>query len=310
MAKKPSGRRRADVQVSILEQFELRSRRDVSEKQSAKARRALLKAAKHEQTVARMLSEDTVKSIDTPSTGSNLVPRASKPKVFKRKLVSYSTMAIAAGIVTSFSLPSYAFSPDIAAQAEITTAMAGGVVEGVSTQVFTVGAVVNAKFVATQVRYRTGSVNAIIWAKQITDYRNWSGPTAEDWIANPKYGTMTPDLILKVSAAYVGTPYVFGGDNPRGFDCSGYVKYVFSQFGAAMPHSVTGQDYMVALGYAVRVKNEDARPGDVVIFNNLSHDGIYAGNGQFYHAPRPGDRVKLADIFNPNYHLIRFLPQR
>jgi cell wall-associated NlpC family hydrolase len=76
-----------------------------------------------------------------------------------------------------------------------------------------------------------------------------------------------------------------------------------------MPHSVTGQDYMVTLGYAVRVKPEDARPGDVVIFNNLSHDGIYAGNGQFYHAPRPGDRVKLADIFNPNYHLIRFLPQ-
>jgi cell wall-associated NlpC family hydrolase len=46
-------------------------------------------------------------------------------------------------------------------------------------------------------------------------------------------------------------------------------------------------------------------PGDLVIFNDLSHNGIYAGNGNFYHAPRRGDAVKLAPIYTPNVHFVR-----
>ena len=307
MAKKPSGRRRADVQVSILDQFELRSRRDVSERQSAKARRAALKAAKREQLVELMLAEELAPTIDTPSSGNNLVRQVKKPSAFKRKLASYATMAVAAGIVTSFGLPSYAFSPDIAAQAALTTATAGDFTDGQPTQNFTVGALVKATYVQTQATYKTGSASAIIYRKTIAEYIKWSGPTADDWIANPKYPKLDPDLIMKVAAQYVGTPYVFGGENPRGFDCSGFVKYVFSQFGIPMHHSVTGQDYMVQMGLAVRVKYEDGQPGDIVVFNNDSHDGIYAGNGQFYHAPRRGDSVKLAPIFTDAFHLIRII---
>lgn len=307
MAKKPSGRRRADVQVSILEQFELRSRRDVSEKQSAKARRAAAKAAKQELLVEMMLAEEITPTIDTPSSGNRVVRQAPKSSGFRRKVISYSTMAISAGVITTFGLPSYAFSPEVAAQASFTTASAGDFVEGEDTQDFTVGALVKATFVSTEAEYKTGSASAIIYRQTIKDYIKWNGPTAADWIANPKYPRMSPDLIMKVSAQYVGTPYVFGGENPRGFDCSGYVKYVFSQFGVPMHHSVTGQAYMVEMGLAVKVKPEDARPGDLVIFNNFSHDGIYAGNGQMYHAPRRGDDVKLAPIFTDAYYLIRVL---
>ena len=57
----------------------------------------------------------------------------------------------------------------------------------------------------------------------------------------------------------------------------------------------------------VLVKPQDAQPGDLVIFNDLSHDGIYAGNGNFYHAPRRGDNVKLAPIYTPNVHFVRIL---
>ena len=307
MAKKPSGRRRADVQLNILEQFELRSRRDVSEKQSARARRAALKAVKQEQLVELMLAEEIAPTIDTPSAGNRIVRQAPKTSVFRRKLTSYATMAVSAGVITTFGLPAYAFSPDIAAQAAFTTASAGDFVDGEDTQDFTVGALVKATFVSTEAKYKTGSASAIIYRQTIKDYIKWNGPTAADWIANPKYPRMSPDLIMKVAAQYVGTPYVFGGENPRGFDCSGYVKYVFSQFGIPMHHSVTGQAYMVEMGLAVKVKREDARPGDLVILNNYSHDGIYAGNGQMYHAPRRGDDVKLAPIFTDAYYLIRVL---
>lgn len=306
MAKKPSGRRRADVQVSILDQFELRSRRSVEEKQSARARRAARKAQKQAQLVELMLAEE-VASIDTPAVPSLIVRQPKRQNIFVRKINSYASMAIAAGLTTAFGLPAYAFSPDIAAQSAITTATASDLVEGVDTHTFTVGQLVAAKFVRSQTKYKTGSASSIVYANTISEYVKWSGPTAEDWVANPKYPNMTPDLIMRVAAQYVGTPYVFGGENPRGFDCSGYVKYVFSQFGIPMHHSVTGQDYMVQMGLAVKVKIEDARPGDIVIFNNHSHDGIYAGNGNMYHAPRPGDSVKLAPIFVENYHIIRVL---
>ena len=111
---------------------------------------------------------------------------------------------------------------------------------------------------------------------------------------------MDAATILAVAAKYVGTPYVFGGETPAGFDCSGYVAFVFSQFGIPLPHTVIGQNRMGML-----VKREDALPGDLVIFNDLSHNGIYAGNGNFYHAPRRGDSVKLAPIYTPNVHFVR-----
>ena len=83
--------------------------------------------------------------------------------------------------------------------------------------------------------------------------------------------------------------------------------FVFAQFGIALPHSVRGQDWLAHERQgAIYVKPEDAVPGDVVIWNDGSHDGIYAGGDMFYHAPRPGDRVKLAKIYSPNVHFIRF----
>ena len=99
----------------------------------------------------------------------------------------------------------------------------------------------------------------------------------------------------------------FSGPVPRGgprrlFLVSGYVLFVYSQFGVELPHSVYQQAKM-----ATKVAIEDAVPGDIVIFNDFSHNGIYAGNGNFYHAPQPGDRVKLAPIFTDRYHLIRFV---
>ena len=58
---------------------------------------------------------------------------------------------------------------------------------------------------------------------------------------------------------------------------------------------------------AKRIPIEEAVPGDIVVFNDYSHNGIYAGNGNYYHAPQPGDRVKLAPISIERFHIVRLV---
>ena len=98
--------------------------------------------------------------------------------------------------------------------------------------------------------------------------------------------------------------YVLGGERPTGLDCSGYTRLVFAEFGVLLPHSVLAQSRDPRV---VRIPRDQAQPGDLVILNNLSHEGIYAGNGMFYHAPRPGDKVKLAPIFTDSYYIVRIV---
>ncbi|MGA1627480.1 MAG: C40 family peptidase, partial [Aquiluna sp.] len=130
--------------------------------------------------------------------------------------------------------------------------------------------------------------------------QRYRGPLAAYYLASPRFTEITSANIMKATAEVVGTPYVFGGQTPNGIDCSGLVLFVYAQFGIELPHSVYQQ-----ARYAERVPIEEAVPGDIVVFNDYSHNGVYAGNGNFYHAPQPGDRVKLAPIFTDRFHIVR-----
>jgi len=88
---------------------------------------------------------------------------------------------------------------------------------------------------------------------------------------------------------FIGTRYVYGGSTPRsGFDCSGFVRFVYAHFGLSLPHSSYAQ---FNLGH--RVTRRSLRPGDLVFFNGLGHVGMYVGNGRFIHAPHTGTRVRI-----------------
>jgi len=113
--------------------------------------------------------------------------------------------------------------------------------------------------------------------------------------ATPEGSTVAPPNVhggvVGIAMRYLGIPYVWGGSTPRGFDCSGFVMYVFAQIGVSLPHSSYAQ-----YGMGTPVSMSELQPGDLVFFAGASHVGIYIGGGQFIHAPHTGDVVKISSL--------------
>jgi cell wall-associated NlpC family hydrolase len=114
--------------------------------------------------------------------------------------------------------------------------------------------------------------------------------------ASPESPTGAPPSqyggVVGVAMQYLGIPYLWGGSSPStGFDCSGFVMYVFSRVGVSLPRVVSAQ-YTVG----VPVSRSELQPGDLVFFNSLGHNGIYIGGGQFIHSPHTGDVVKISSL--------------
>lgn len=224
--------------------------------------------------------------------------RRSEQKVAKREdrhaIRALLTVLSTTGLMATVALPSYGFAPDITVSAGL----------GVDSELVQLSAPSQGLSVATvrAVSFTRGEFEAADAAEfQVSVSRDrYTGPVAADYLASPRFTEITSSNLMKSAAELVGVPYVHGGQTPNGFDCSGYVLFVYSQFGVDLPHSV----YQQAKN-AERIPLEEALPGDIVVFNDYSHNGIYAGNGNFYHAPQPGDRVKLAPIFTPNFHIVR-----
>jgi cell wall-associated NlpC family hydrolase len=128
----------------------------------------------------------------------------------------------------------------------------------------------------------------------------YEGPTTADYLANPLYPELDRDQVLAVALQYIGTPYVHGGEDPSKFDCSGLITFVYAQFGIKLTHYVPTQNTE-----GRTIPESEAVPGDLVVFDNLAHDGIYAGNGMILDAPKPGGFVDVRPIWNQAHHFVR-----
>ncbi len=96
---------------------------------------------------------------------------------------------------------------------------------------------------------------------------------------------------VAIAMQQLGTPYVWGGSGPGGFDCSGLASYAYSQVGKSVPH-YTGAIW----NQFPKVGNGQLAAGDMVFFNGGGHVGIYVGGGQYVHAPSTGDVVKVSNL--------------
>lgn len=111
-------------------------------------------------------------------------------------------------------------------------------------------------------------------------------------VAAPPTDGSTGARAVAVAMQYLGTPYVWGGASPGGFDCSGLTMYAYAQVGVGLSH-YTGDQW----NEGTRIPADQLLPGDLVFFHSdLHHMGMYVGNGQFIHAPHTGDVVKISDL--------------
>jgi NlpC/P60 family protein len=108
---------------------------------------------------------------------------------------------------------------------------------------------------------------------------------------------------VALAYSFLGVPYVWGGETPNGFDCSGLTMYVYGQLGIKLGHYTGFQYYQ-----GRRVPRDQLQPGDLVFFHASAggvpqHEGMYVGNGSFIHAPQSGDVVKVSSLFETRYAL-------
>ena len=140
--------------------------------------------------------------------------------------------------------------------------------------------VAQARFKASQADAKLQAAATVVGASAVT-------PEADTIVAPPP----THSDVVGVALSQLGTPYVWGGAAPGGFDCSGLVMWAYAQVGVSLPHSSYAQ-----YSYGVPVSRDQLQPGDIVFFDGLGHVGIYIGGDQFVHAPHTGDVVKISSL--------------
>jgi len=112
------------------------------------------------------------------------------------------------------------------------------------------------------------------------------------------------NLLIAFLACF-GIMYVYGGTTPAGFDCSGFVRYVFNNCGITLKR--VSRDQYAYNGESVA--KSELQPGDLVFFGSggyVSHVGIYAGGGQMIHSPSTGKSICYTSI-NSNYYLSHYI---
>ncbi|MDF2884542.1 MAG: hydrolase [Clostridiaceae bacterium] len=131
--------------------------------------------------------------------------------------------------------------------------------------------------------------------KQVKDIRN----------SVPKYtpsrgaASVSSNSVIAYASNFLGTPYLWGGTTPAGFDCSGFTQYVYRHFGIELGRTTYDQ---INNGYSV--PRDQLQPGDLVFYGqggSPTHMGIYIGNGMYIHSPRTGDVIKISSYNRSDY---------
>jgi cell wall-associated NlpC family hydrolase len=195
-------------------------------------------------------------------------------------------------IFATVALPAYAYRPTDSQAGDLATALSA------SAQSLEVEASGEPATVAGRDVYGATSAAEMARIAQAAAYASYSGPSVRDLLANPPYPGYDPNTIVSIAMKYLGSPYVYGGASPAGFDCSGFTQFVFAHVGISLPHSSSAQGQMTAIAPSA------AMAGDLVITDGGGHVGIYLGNGTMIHASTPSTGVKISQPWG-SYWFVR-----
>ncbi|MDY0945630.1 C40 family peptidase [Frigoribacterium sp. CFBP9039] len=300
--------------------------------------------ARHENEQLKTAALRTPSDLPTRSSLRRAAAAAPAPRrrtSARRTAVSVTVMTLTAGLFGTLALPAFAQTPGATGASDVSTesAASAALTKSRTADAQTVSVAdgvaaadtgrdgYTATSQATLDQAAAAAAEAVEReqerAQLAEQYASYSGPTASEYVATageatsststsaaaaaaPAAGAATPgafslDAVYQTALQYLGTPYVYGGATPAGFDCSGFIMFVYAQYGISLPHSVPAQG---ALGTPISAA--EAQPGDVIIFNDGSHDGFYAGNGMILDAPKPGGVVSVRPLWTDAVHYVRF----
>ncbi len=229
---------------------------------------------------------------------NRITARPGRPK--KASVLSLAvTVVIVPGLFATVALPAYAFqlAPDTAG-IEASEQLQQLKLSDAQTVLVAPDATATS---AARDAFSATSAAELQRAQLAAAYASYTGPSAADYLVNPPYPSFSLDQVVAVALQYQGVPYVFGGSDPSGFDCSGFVMFVYAQFGIGLGHGVGSQSRAGTV-----IDPAAALPGDVVILSDGSHDGIWMGGGMILDAPQPGGVVSVRPLWTNSYYIVRY----
>lgn len=237
----------------------------------------------------------------TAETPAQAVPAAFRAERTSRdrrsSALSIGVMALVVpGLFATVAIPAYAFRP-----VEDTTAAEASQQLVEQNDRFAQTVQVDAQAGLTSIardEFTATSAAELLRAELAEAYAAYSGPSYYDFLTNPPYPNFDLGAVASVALSYQGVPYRWGGADPSGFDCSGFVMWVYAQFGIGLPHSVSGIEASGTI-----IDPSAALPGDIVTMSG--HNGIYLGDGMMIDAPGDGDVVRVRPIYTSSYWIVR-----
>jgi cell wall-associated NlpC family hydrolase len=252
-----------------------------------------------ERTARAVAPHPTTGAAFVSRTGSLRAERALDPRHVRRaanakRAALILAPALAFTSALTFSMPANAVTPAVTVPQSVTTSSQ-------QLQTYTVAHDVEIPITSTD-GMTTTTTTVVSYPTLVTRF-GVTTAQAESAISTALSAGGDRATVLATALQYLGDPYVEGGASHEGIDCSGLTMVAYQAVGISLVHYVPTQD-----AAATTIPASEAEPGDMVVYDDEDHVGLYLGDGLVLQAPHPGEVVDIVPMYSAAHHFARLLP--